>query len=280
MAVLLLALPGCKSGRALFRGERNSPPPATAALSANASTQEIIAVVNKNMGKFQSLTTTDATLAGDGIFSLKGEIAFQRPELFRLRGSHAVSGAELDIGRNNEVSWLWIAKAEPKSIYYVRNDQYANSRFATDLPIDPSWMADAMGFGSLDPSLDYEGPYQTDESHLELRVKDQSANGNSRTRVFVINRIRGVPAALRIYDKFDTLAVDSRVTSYHTGDDGITIPQTVEIRCPKENDGKGMNIHINLGIPTLNQLDPSNTHLWSMPQFPGYTPQNMGLASK
>ncbi|MDO4585532.1 MAG: hypothetical protein Q4D62_15725 [Planctomycetia bacterium] len=273
--ILLGAGTGCQSVRALFRGNNTSPPVSQAVLGEQATLLEIITVVNANVQKIDSFATTNATLGGDGFFTLKGEIAFKRPGLFRLRGSHAVSGAEIDIGRNQEVSWMWVGKAEPKATYYVRNDQYASCQFAQELPIDPTWMIDAMGFGILDPHLPYEGPFPVDEAHVELRVKEKTASGNMRTRVILINRVRGLPAAQQIYDKYDTLAVDSRVKSYHTEDSGITLPQTIEIRCPKENDGKGMTIHINFGTPTLNHLDANNTHLWAMPQFPGYPPKNM-----
>lgn len=236
---------------------------------------EIFQVVNANVGKIDSFTTTNATLSGDGLFNLKGEIAFKRPGLFRLRGSHSMTGAEIDIGRNNEVSWMWVGKSEPKAIYYVRNDQYGACRFAQDLPIDPNWMIDAMGFGELNPNLNYEGPSPIDNTHVELRLKEQTAAGTKRTRVIVINRVRGLPASQRIYDQYDSLSVESRVTSYFTDSAGFTYPQAVEIRCPKENDGKGMNVHINFGTPVLNQLDGANSHLWMMPQYPGYPPRDM-----
>lgn len=268
---------GCRSGNP-FRRNPEIPPGAKPAISGQATISEIISMVNENVSRIDSFSTKDATLNGPGVFNLKGEIAFKRPGYFRLIGHHAVTGQELDVGRNADVMWMWIGKAEPKAMYYCRNVDYPQCEANLDLSINPMWVIDAMGFGMLDPSASYEGPIPVpnDARHLELRVHETTASGESRTRSIVINRDYGLPAAVRIYDRFRSLVADSRVLSFRKDSaTGIILPTGVEINCPKENDGKGMKFSILYGSPTLNQLDASNPHLWSMPQYPGYPPTNM-----
>ena len=250
--------------------------PRKAVISSQATTLEAITVVNHNVGKVLSFSTSNATLSGDGFFNLKGEIIFRRPGLFRLRGSHAVSGAELDIGRNSEVSWLWVQKADPKVTYYCPNADYAACQYIQSLPIDPSWMIEALGLGEIDPNVAYDGPTAVDDKHLELRRRETTAAGVERTKVYVINRYYGLPAAIRVYDKYQSIVADARVRSWRTDPQtGITIPQSVEIRCPKENEGQGVTFHIHLGTPSLNTLSSSDASPWSMPQYPGYPAKNL-----
>ena len=276
-AGILCLLTGCRSGNP-FRRKPVTPPGTPPAISGQVTAAEVVALVNQNVSRVDSFSTKDATLNGPGVFNLKGEIAFKRPGFFRLIGHHAVTGQELDVGRNADVMWMWIGKAEPKAMYYCRNVDYAQCEANLDLSINPMWVIDAMGFGTLDPTANYEGPYPVPEDprHLELRLQETTASGETRTRSIVINRDYGLPAAIRIYDRFKSLIADSRVLNYRKDPaTGIIIPAGVEINCPKENDGKGMRFSIQYGSPTLNQLDASNPHLWSMPQYPGYPPTNM-----
>lgn len=276
-AMMVCLLAGCRSGNP-FRRNPVTPPGTPPAIAGQATAAEIVALVNQNVSRIDSFSTKDATLNGPGVFNLKGEIAFKRPGYFRLIGHHAVTGQELDVGRNADVMWMWIGKAEPKAMYYCRNVDYPQCEANLDLSINPIWVIDAMGFGMLDPTANYEGPYPVpgDPRHLELRLQETTASGEARTRSIVINRDYGLLAAVRVYDRFKSLVADSRVISYRKDPaTGIILPSGVEINCPKENQGKGMKFSILYGSPTLNQLDASNPHLWSMPQYPGYPPTNM-----
>lgn len=273
---LLSGTGGCRSGNP-FTKKNGDKPVGTAPLSAQATIPEIIQQVNQNVLRIDSFVTKNATLNGKGVFNLKGEIAFKRPNYFRLIGSHAVTGLELDVGRNADVMWMWVGKAEPKAMYYCRNSEYSQCESELNLSINPAWILDAMGFGALDPTAPYESPAPSEDGrHVELRVRETTSSGEIQTRVFVINREYAMPAAIRIYDRFNSLIADARVKSFRQDSaTGAVIPAAVEISCPKENQGHGMKFSIHFGSPVLNQLDASNTHLWTMPQYSGYLPVNM-----
>ncbi|MBO5437178.1 MAG: hypothetical protein J6A23_05905 [Thermoguttaceae bacterium] len=267
---------GCRSGNP-FRRSPKPVPVSEWAIPGSASAFEVVSIVNRNVMRVDSFVTQDATLNGKGIFNLKGEIAFKRPGYFRLIGTHAVSGRELDVGRNAHVMWMWIGKAEPKAMYFCANADYPQCQEKLDLSFNPAWIIEAMGFGALDPSASYEGPLPSeDQRHLELRVTERSADGISRTRCIVVNREYGMPAAVRIYDQFQSLVAEARVTAYQKdAATGLMIPKGVAVNCPKEANGEGMQFSIQYGTPKLNQLSADNPHLWTMPEYAGYPSVNM-----
>ncbi|MDO4551533.1 MAG: hypothetical protein Q4C96_09830 [Planctomycetia bacterium] len=276
--IYLTIMPGCQSARQSWRRlfQRDAPRPAEAQLPEGASLEQIISVVNTNIGKVQSFKTNDATISGSGLIgTLRGEIAFSRPGNFRLRGSHGMAGAVIDVGRNQQVSWFWMQDNEPKGVYFCRNDQCASCPFMRQLPLDPTRMIDAMGFGILDPGLPYQGPYVIDQNHFALHLSEQSPSGQRHTRVILINRLRGIPAANRIYNHLDQLVMDASVKTYCTDPDtGLTVPQSIEINCPHLNNGKDLTVYINYGRFFLNTLDPNRTEIWNLP-YQGHPPVDM-----
>ncbi|MBE6425133.1 MAG: hypothetical protein IJD43_06895 [Thermoguttaceae bacterium] len=267
---------GCRSGDP-FRRQPKPLPVSEWAIPGAASAAEIVSIVNQNVMRVDSFVTQDATLNGKGIFNLKGEIAFKRPGYFRLIGTHAVSGRELDVGRNAHVMWMWVGKAEPKATYFCTNANYQQCQEKLDLSFNPAWIIEAMGFGALDPTASYEGPFPAeDQRHLELRVTERSADGVPRTRCVIVNREYGMPAAVLIYDQFQSLVAEARVTAYRKDEaTGLMIPKGVSINCPKEANGEGMQFAIQYGNPMLNQLSADNQHLWAMPNYAGYPSVDM-----
>lgn len=268
---------GCKSNPFMNAPWKTQPSiPRVALIDQNASLDTIISVVNSKVNAVKSLSTEDATLTGQGLFqSLRGKIYFKRPDHFHMLGFHGMTGEEIDMGRNSELTWLKVIRMDPPATLFCRNDQYDSCKYLRQFPIDPQWVIDALGMGTLDPNIKYEGPFQADSNHLELRVKERSAAGE-RTRVILINRNYGLPAAQHIFDQYGLLAVEASVKSYRTDPaTGIIIPQNIEIRCPKLNNGKELVVKVNMGNPVLNQLDPAQTQLWVMPVNPKYPPVDM-----
>lgn len=266
---------GCRSGNP-FRRTKTPEYSGSPIISPQASVAEILQIVNERESRIDSFATSNATLNGSGLFNLKGEIAFKRPNYFRLRGTHAVTGVELDVGRNPDILWMWVGKAEPKAMYFCKNADYDRCASNLDLSINPMWILDAMGFGLLDPNVPYTGPFPVDEQHIELRTTFISPSGETLSKSIVVNRYNGLPAAVRIYDHLRILVADARVKSFRNDPKtGITIPAAVEINCPKENNGEGMKFTIHYGTPTLNTLEAGNSHIWTMPVYQGYTPTDM-----
>ena len=63
--------------------------PAPRVLSGSPSLEQVIQAVNRNSTQIQSYSTNSATLSGAGWPTLRANIAFQRPRMFRLRAETA-----------------------------------------------------------------------------------------------------------------------------------------------------------------------------------------------
>ena len=78
-----------------------------------ATREQIVAAVNQNSARINSLTVTNATISipdALGLPLLSGNIAAERPGRFRLTAATAVTGQELDVGSNDELFWMWIRR--------------------------------------------------------------------------------------------------------------------------------------------------------------------------
>src|SRR5687768_7790794 len=88
-------------------------PAAPQVLTEAASREQIIAAVNQNSAKIQSISVTGASITIPdtmGLPILSGNIAAERPGRFRLTAGTAISGQEMDVGSNDELFWMWIRR--------------------------------------------------------------------------------------------------------------------------------------------------------------------------
>ena len=127
-------------------------------LPPSPSLEQVIEVVNRNNSQIQSFSTNRATLSGPGFPTLRASVAFQRPGRFRLRAETGLTGAELDLGSNDELFWFWMRRNQPPAVYYCRHDQFAVSQTRQMLPFEPAWLIEALGVAELDPGLPHQGP--------------------------------------------------------------------------------------------------------------------------
>ena len=105
-------------------------PVAPQILVDGAARDQIIAAVNQNSARIQSLSVTGATITIPdtlGLPLLSGNIAAERPGRFRLTAGTALTGQEIDLGSNDELFWIWIRRNQPPAVYICRHDKFANS---------------------------------------------------------------------------------------------------------------------------------------------------------
>ncbi len=51
----------------------------------------------------------------------------------------------LDVGSNSELFWFWVREAPTRAVLFSRHDQFAQSAAAQILPIEPTWLPEALG---------------------------------------------------------------------------------------------------------------------------------------
>ncbi|NQU20152.1 MAG: hypothetical protein HQ567_02640 [Candidatus Nealsonbacteria bacterium] len=245
-------------------------PPQPRILSLQPTVEEVIGVVNANNGQINSFSTGNATLSGPGIPTLRANLAFERPKRLRLR-AEMMGSSELDVGSNDELFWFWIKRNEPRALFYCRHDQFGSSKARQMIPVDPDWLADALGTVCLDPGLPYQGPYPMKNDLLELRVLLDTPEGQ-QTRRIVVNG-QGLVVEQYLYDTGGYLIASSKA-SRHRRDDfsGLWMPGVVQIDSPRAK----FAMRLDLGTLQINRLEGDPAALFAMPQYPGWPPVDLG----
>lgn len=280
-SLLALVCVVCASGATCQRPIISNPfAPGTAApqvLMEGATREQIIAAVNQNSAKIQSLTVTNAAITIQdmmGLPILSGNIAAERPRRFRLTAGTAF-GQEVDLGSNDELFWLWIKRNQPPAVYFCRHEHFANSSIRQFMPVEPSWLLAALGMVDLDPASVFDGPLPRGDGTVELRSWMPSA-GVTLQRVTVIEARRAYVVEQHIYDQSGTQLIASAIAESHRYFplEQVSLPETVAIRLP----GAGINMKINLANVQINRLAGDPQQLWALPTFDGYPQYDLGGA--
>lgn len=281
LATLVCLLTG--SGATCQRQMLSNPfapagPSAPQVLMEGATRDQIVAAVNQNSARIQSLTATGATITVPdtlGLPLLSGNIAAERPGRFRMTAGTAVTGQEIDLGSNDDRFWIWVRRNQPPGVYFCRHAQFANSNIRQMMPVEPTWLLAALGMVDLDPNSVFDGPLPRGDGTVELRSWLPSTSGNLQ-RVTVVDARRALVIEQHIYDQTGRTLLASAVTESHRYDPAqqVAVPQVIAIRLPSAN----INLKINLGSVQINQVTADRTQLWTMPTFDGAPQYDLGGA--
>lgn len=280
LPVALLLLLFCCSGATCTRSFRNPfvpyGPPAPEVLAPGASLDMVIAAVNQNASRIQNYQTTNASITVPGVTALpllRGNIAAERPGRLRLQASTSLTGPEVDLGSNDELFWFWVKRNEPQALYFSHHNQYVGSAAQQLMPIEPSWLLDALGFAQFDPHDYHEPPIPHGNGKLEIRSVLQTRIGNL-TKSTVVDASRAWVLEQYIYDAQGTLLASAVARSHqYYPAANISLPQEIEIRLPVAQ----MALSIDVGTVVLNQ--PSlNPTLWQLPAISGCPQVDLGTA--
>lgn len=278
---LLFAASGATCQRPLLT---NPFGPATAAapqvLPELATREQIVAAVNANSARIQSLSVTGATITIPDAFGLpllSGNIAAERPGRFRLTAGTAITGQEIDLGSNDELFWMWVRRNQPPAVYICRHDQFANSAIRQLMPVEPKWLLGALGMVDIDPAQVFEGPRPSSRGAdlVELRTWLPSASGTLQ-RVLVIDSRRAWVVEQHVYDQAGTTLLASAVAETHRyyPIEQISLPDRISLRLPSAN----LAMTITLGTVQINQLSGDRQQLWTLPTFEGFPQHDLGGA--
>ena len=233
---------------------------------------QIIQTVNANSAQIQSFATNQATLSGQGFPTLRASVAFERQKRFRLRADTAFTGAELDLGSNEDLFWMWVRRNQPPAMYYCRHDQFATSPTRRMIPIEPVWLIEALGIVEFDPTQNHQGPYPMPNGHWQIRTVRDTPQGPA-TKITVVDAARALVLAQHLYDQRGQLTA-SAVASQHRRDPltGRILPKVVDVSCPAAQ----FSMRIDLGNVTINQLSGDRAQLFGMPSYEGWPLVDLG----
>ena len=268
LLTLMLATLAGQGGCAWLHGmcRLGEPPPKV--LPPGAGLEEVIAAVNRNNSPIQSMYSDSATLSSPHTPTLRAHFAYQRPCFFRLRADTSITGNEVDLGSNAQLFWFWVKRNEPPAVYYCRHDQFATSQARAMIPIEPSWLIEALGTLEIDPNLHHDGPYAdaNNRNRIWIRTMLNTPEGPNM-KVTFIHPVSAWVMEQQVYDVRGKLRARSVAEDYRRDSKtGLYVPTAVRVECP----AFAVSMRIDLGDVQVNQPLPNPATLWSMPLIPGY----------
>lgn len=252
-------------------------PTAPVVLQTGPTALDIVSAVNANTARVRSYYTNTAKFTVPGMTALpllRGSIALERPLNFRLRAGIALTGGdEIDLGSNSEMLWFWVKRNTPPAMYYCRHDQFASSGASQVLPIDPSWIGDALGLVELNPASPYEGPIARPDGNYELRAPISTPTG-PMTRTVVVDATRAWVLEQHLYDNSGGPPVASAEAEDFRYDEQsqVSLPRQVTIRVPASD----LALVIDVGRVAVNVPVPNAAAMWSPPVLDGYPRVDLG----
>lgn len=251
--------------------------PAPVAFHNQPSLQDVLMTVNKNSQTVQRLQTDDASLTIEGVPSLRTNLAFERPQQFRMKASFTGVGQVLDLGSNNDRFWALIDAPEmltgiPKAVYFARHDQFRQGAGGNVIPVRPELVTDALGLVYLNPNANHEGPFAREQGQLEIRSRIPSASGEM-TKVTVVDEKFGWVLEQHLYDsRGQPLASATSAEHRYYPLVDASLPHRVTIQLPPP----ARPFEIEVGQYTINQPAGDSTQLFTMPAYEGYPLVDLG----
>lgn len=243
-------------------------------LTENPSTGDVIQAVNANSALIKSLFTTDAVMSVPGAPSLRANLALERQKKFRLRAETALTGAEVDMGSNDELFWFWVRRNPPPTLYFCRHDRFESSAAKQIVPVDPEWLLDALGLVTFEAYHQHSIPTKNRNGKWEIRTTMTNSSGAPpMSKVTVVDEARGFVLEQHLYDPKGVL-VASAITSRHWRDpaSGAIVPQAIEINWPSTH----FNLKFDVRTWSVNNLQADPAQLFAMPSFPGWAVVDLG----
>lgn len=262
VAILLVGF-ACGAGCPQFTQQIDPMYQPPVVFNAPPTMEQLMAQVNMNTQKVQSLESTGATLGLKGFPSIRAQIYMAPPMKFRMIGETALTGQLLDLGSNEQEFWVWGRGFNSPGLMYARHDEFNRTMAKTMLPVEPGWVAQAMGLARFDPNDFHQGPFPTESGNYEIRTTMNSSAGQI-TKVTVIDKRFGYVVEQHMYDAAGQ-PIASALASNHRYDPSyqVSLPYKVDIRLPKS----GMDFSISVIGYRINQLT-EGTGTFSRPRRP------------
>jgi hypothetical protein len=235
-------------------------------LPETATLDQIVTLVNDNANRVQSLQATQATLSVPGAPSLRATVALAPPRRLRLRADASLTGAELDMGSNDDLFWLWVRRNQPPATFVCRHDQFAMSNARQILPVPPDWLLNAVGLAHFDTSQPLEGPFPLHGDRVEIRSRISTVAGDI-TQITVVDQWEGTVVEQDAYSPQGQLLAVARASRFlRDPATGATLPRSIDVQWPTAQ----MSFQLDVTNWLINTIPADNYTLWTKPVYPGY----------
>ena len=152
-----------------------------------------------------------------------------------------------------------------RTLYFAHHEQYRRQLDRSILPVDPTWVTDALGLVQIDPAQVVAGPVKRPDGKLEIRSTLPMPAG-------VFQRVCYVDAAAgHVTDQFLFAPSGARIAESHASnhqyyvEQNCSLPHTVEFSLTPST-GRPLEMRIDVGIYAVNQILSGDPNLFVMPQ--------------
>lgn len=255
---LVVTASGCRWNQ-MFR--RPGTEPAPILFSTLPTRDEAIAAINANTSRVRTLQTQGATVSVPGLPAINADLALERPMNLRFRAGTSWTGAELDLGSNDELFWFWVARNTPPHVMYARHDRFALSRTREALPVEPAWLVEALGLVELDPATTSE-PVSTGDGRIEIRSTVDSPQGPV-TRLVHLDAKHGWLLEHHLLDSQGRMRASARLSGHEYYPlDGVSLARKVEVQVPPA----GMRFILDVNKYSVNMPFADGQALFQLPR--------------
>lgn len=241
------------------------PPPPVVFQSA-PNLEELSAAINRTQSirQLSSNSASVEVLSMPNLPRLGATLNLERDRKFRLRASLPIMFAGIDMGSNDELFWFEVPEGVSKTLYYARHDQYQQQLHRAILPVDPTWVMDALGLVQLDPSTVVAGPITRSDGKLEIRNTVSMPDGVYQ-RVCLIDPQAGYVTDQFLYAPNGNLIAKSAASQHvYYAEPQCAIPHRVELHLVPSV-GPPLSMRIEIGSYAINQLLSGDPQLFTMP---------------
>jgi hypothetical protein len=265
-------------GATCSRRQPTTPfPPPPVVFSVTPSLQDLTTTVNRtqNIRQLSSNSASVEMLSMPNLPRLGATLNLERERKFRLRASLPIVFTGVDMGSNDEVFWFEVPEGMSKTLYYARHDEYQQQLTRAILPVDPTWIMDALGLVQLDPATVIAGPITRSDGKLEIRNTIQMPDGTYQ-RVCFIDAGAGFVTDQFLYSPSGNLIARSAASQHvFYPEPQCAIPHRVEVHLAPAV-GPPLSMRIEVASYAINQLLSGDSQLFTMPTS---APQSVNLTT-
>jgi len=227
----------------------------------------LAAAVNRT-DAIRELSTNSATLnvlSMSAVPRLSATMHLQRDRNFRLKASiPIIMGTGLDLGSNPQEFWFEVPEGMSQTLYHANHEQYARNLERAVLPVDPSWMMEAIGLARLDPNTVIAGPVTRSDGLIEVRNAVQTPAG-TYNRVCFIEPSAGYITHLFLYAPNQQLVAKSFASEHQFFDEvNSVLPMRVKMEL-FPSVGPPLALQLEVASYAVNQLLSGDPNLFAMP---------------
>ena len=240
-------------------------------LTETPSLADVTAAVNRSASirQLASNTATVDVTSMPGAPTLDATINLERDRRFRMQAKlPIILGSGLDMGSNEQLFWFEVPEKMSQVLYYAGHEAYAQQLNRSVLPVDPTWLMDALGLVQIDPATVIAGPVRRADGKLEIRSSIASPSGNYQ-RVYMIDSNAGYVTDQFVYSPSGQLVAYAAASNPRFYDvEQCVLPHTVELTLTPAM-GPPLSMRIDVGMYATNQLLSNDPNLFTMPQTAG-----------